>query len=98
MEMLPGEGLISEGRRGRKPGASHSSEKLSDLLETVAVLQHFLHVHREFCKNLSVVNSFQHLFWKFTLEIYTRWTLHMYILLKQHNVQNPPSCLERNDP
>lgn len=71
-----GEGLINEGKRGRKPGASHSSEKLTNLSETVTVL-HFLCLHRELPKNLWVVNSFQILFWKFTLEIYARWTLHM---------------------
>lgn len=73
---LPGEGLINEGRSGRKPGASHSSEKLTNLLESVTVLKH-LCLHREFCKNLRVVNSFQILFCKFTIEIYARWTLHM---------------------
>lgn len=61
-DTLPGEGLINEGRRGRKPGASHSSEKLTDLLESVTVLKHLFCLYTKFCKNLWVVNSFQILF------------------------------------
>lgn len=70
---------ISEGRRRRKPEASHSSEKLTNLLETVPVLFFFFCLHREFCKNVCVVKSFEILFWKFTLEMDARWILRMCI-------------------